>query len=118
MPTYSGLPVRGALQNFHPAKTTSRRSGRRDRMKKLFSITTLALMLAVTASTQTSSSSIAGTVADSTNRVVPGATVTLTNEASGEARKVTTNENGEFVFAGIVPGVYTVRVESTGFRPL
>jgi hypothetical protein len=87
-------------------------------MKKLFSITALALMLAVTASTQTSSSSLAGTVADSTNRVVPGASVTLTNEASGEERKVTTNENGEFVFAGIMPGIYTVKVQSTGFRPL
>src|SRR6266849_10799698 len=79
---------------------------------------TMALALAVSAMAQPSSSAVAGTVADPANRVIPGASVTLVNEASGEERKVATNENGEFVSPGLMPGTYTVRVQASGFRPL
>ena len=87
-------------------------------IKILCSTMALALALAVSATAQTSSSAVAGTVADPTNRVIPGASVTLVNEASGEERKVATNENGEFVYPGLMPGTYTVRVQASGFRPL
>ncbi|HMJ63235.1 MAG TPA: carboxypeptidase-like regulatory domain-containing protein, partial [Bryobacteraceae bacterium] len=72
----------------------------------------------MTAAAQTSSSSLAGTVADSSNSVIPGATVTVTNETSGETRQAKTAATGDFVFTAMTPGVYTVKVEASGLRTL
>jgi hypothetical protein len=78
----------------------------------------VSLALAVSAMGQTGSSSVVGTVADTTNRVIPGSSITLINEASGDQRSETTNQTGDFVFAGVNPGTYTVKVQTTGFRTL
>ena len=56
-------------------------------------------------------------MADSSGQVIPAAEVTLSSEHTGEQRKATTNEVGDFVFPALVPGRYTIRVESKGFRP-
>src|SRR5688572_8312758 len=76
------------------------------------------LMFAVTASAQTTSGSISGTVVDAQDQVVPGADVTITNEATREQRRAVTSEVGTFEFNGLLPGPYTVRAELTGFRPI
>src|SRR5690349_1305358 len=81
-------------------------------------VVTTALLSAVSATAQTSSSSLSGTVADSSNRVIPGANVTLVDEASGEEKQATTSGLGEFVFPALNPGTYTVRVNANGMRPL
>ena len=47
--------------------------------------------------------------------VLPGAEVLLINEATNAARTVVTNDVGEYVFASVLPGVYTVRASLTGF---
>jgi hypothetical protein len=86
--------------------------------KILCSALTTALLLAVSAAAQTSSSSLSGTVADSSNRVIPGAGVTLVDEASGEEKQTTTSGLGEFVFPALSPGTYTVKVTASGMRPL
>lgn len=85
-------------------------------LKNLRSATLLALIVAASAIAQSGSSSVVGTVADTTNRVIPGATVTLINEASGDQRTDTTSQTGDFVFAVVNPGIYTVKVQNTGFR--
>src|SRR3954447_7329885 len=79
----------------------------------MFRISSLALiiaLLAIPAAAQTSSSSLSGAVADSSNRVIPGANITLIDDASGEEKQTTTNGLGEFVFTALNPGTYTVRV--------
>lgn len=78
----------------------------------------VSLTVAVSAMAQTGSSSVTGTVADTTNRVIPGSSITLINEASGDQRSEITNQTGDFVFAGVNPGTYTVKVQNTGFRTL
>ena len=78
----------------------------------------VSLAVAVYAMAQTGSSSVVGTVADTTNRVIPGSSITLINEASGDQRSEITNKTGDFVFASVNPGTYTVRVQSVGFRIL
>ena len=50
------------------------------------------------------SGSLAGTVTDPSGSVVPNAQVTLTNQASQEQRQVTTNKDGYFAFAAVLPG--------------
>src|SRR6185436_13847132 len=48
--------------------------------------------------------------------VIPGASVTLTNEATKVARDTTTNDVGEYTFPNVVPGTYTVTVAMTGYK--
>ncbi len=59
---------------------------------------------------------ITGTVADSSGAVVPGASVSLMNEASKDMRGTVSDSAGYFAFPGVLPGTYTVRVESKGFK--
>src|SRR5690242_9181297 len=67
------------------------------------------------ANAQTTTATLTGTVADVSGAVVPGATVNLRNESSGDLRKTVSNGNGYFTFAAVPPGTYDVRVESSGF---
>ncbi|HEY7055625.1 MAG TPA: carboxypeptidase regulatory-like domain-containing protein, partial [Vicinamibacterales bacterium] len=61
---------------------------------------------------------ISGLIVDNTGQVVPGATVTLINEATTDTRTLTSSDTGAFVFRAVEPGSYTVKVELTGFRLL
>jgi hypothetical protein len=67
-------------------------------------------------SAQTFYGSITGNVTDPSGSVVPGATVTLTNNATGERRTATSGADGSYRFVNLVPGTYKVEVESSGFR--
>ena len=57
---------------------------------------------------------ISGTVTDSDGDAVPGAQVTLTIDAAKEPRKATTGSQGEFRFAGVAAGKFTVSVTAEG----
>jgi hypothetical protein len=63
-----------------------------------------------------STGTLSGTVVDSSGGVLPGATVTLINELSGDQRVVVTNNDGNFVFAALPVSTYTVKVELQGFE--
>jgi len=71
--------------------------------------------LAVSAFAQ-SAGSFRGTVTDTSGAVVPGATVTLTNEGTKFSRDSVTSATGGFYFAAVDPGRYTVKVALTGFK--
>jgi hypothetical protein len=59
---------------------------------------------------------VTGIVADSTGAVIPKALVTLTNQATGVARTTTSNSDGAFALAGIIPGLtYKITVTMKGF---
>jgi len=76
-----------------------------------------ALALSRTASAQTTTGVISGTVVDPQGGVVPGATVTVTNEATNDARTTTTDgERGSFQVTGLTPATYSVTVTLQGFR--
>jgi len=64
---------------------------------------------------QSSNAGVRGAVRES-GGVVPGVTVQLINEASGAARETVSNDTGEFDFAAVPPGVYTVRASLPGFK--
>ena len=61
-------------------------------------------------------STINGAVRDQSSGVVPGAKVTVRNQANGLTRETLTNESGAFVIPTVPPGLYTVLVEATGFK--
>src|SRR6267378_1260258 len=68
------------------------------------------------ATAQTGTSRITGRVVDSKQASIPGATVTITNEATGISQTQTTTEAGVFAFDSLPVGDYTVTVELTGFK--
>ena len=62
-------------------------------------------------------SAIVGQVTDSTNAVLPGATVTITNRDTGLRRSAKTDDAGRFNFPQLKPGTYSVKAEAQGFEP-
>src|SRR5947209_6829228 len=74
------------------------------------------LLAAAFALAQTSTSEISGTVRDNTGAVVPGASVTLTNEETGLTYKQRTTDSGLYSFPALSVGSYTVTVEAQGFK--
>src|SRR6516162_4116472 len=77
------------------------------------------LCLAVLASSgfaQSDLGSIVGFVKDPSGATVPKAMVTVKSEATGTARRTTTNEAGYYVVTNVPPGFYSVSVEAPGFK--
>lgn len=60
--------------------------------------------------------SMNGTVQDSTGAVVPGATVTLTNQANQQSRTVTSSSDGGFGFTELAPGTYKLTTTAPNFK--
>ncbi len=60
--------------------------------------------------------SIAGTITDSTEALVPGAKVTVTNMATNDTRKTVSTGQGVFNVSGLVDGDYSVKIEAKGFK--
>lgn len=59
---------------------------------------------------------ISGLVTDSSGGAIPGATVTVTNTATGGTRNTTTNAEGLYTFPSLPPGNYELKVELQGFK--
>lgn len=63
----------------------------------------------------TASASVEGTVKDIKEAVVPGASVTVTNAATGLARTAATGDEGTYRLDLLPAGLYDVKVSATGF---
>ena len=63
-----------------------------------------------------STSTITGTVADSSGGVLPGATITAKHLATGVVSTTVTNTQGAFTIASLPPGTYEVSVALEGFK--
>jgi len=59
---------------------------------------------------------ISGTVTDSAGAVLPGVTVTVTNESSKLARSIVTDEKGDYLITNLPVGNYTMTAERQGFK--
>ncbi|MFZ0689905.1 MAG: carboxypeptidase-like regulatory domain-containing protein, partial [Acidobacteriaceae bacterium] len=58
---------------------------------------------------------ISATVYDSSGAVVPGATITLKNSASGDIRRTVSDGAGYFTFTAVQPATYSISVSEKGF---
>ncbi len=76
----------------------------------------IAIVFSSTAWAQNDVGSIVGFVTDSSGAVVPGAKVVITNEGTGESRRVTTDSSGHYAVPNVPPAVYTMTAEATGFQ--
>ncbi|MGH9872525.1 MAG: carboxypeptidase regulatory-like domain-containing protein [Pyrinomonadaceae bacterium] len=66
------------------------------------------LVLPLAANAQTDQGRIAGTVTDSAGALVPGATIVVKNERTGEERTATTNDVGYFIISSLRPSSYSI----------
>ncbi len=62
--------------------------------------------------------SVVGTVTDQTGAVLPGAQVTLTNDATGLKRQTTTDSAGRYRILDLPEGSYSAEVTASGFQLL
>ena len=67
---------------------------------------------------QTFQGGLRGTLRDGNGGILVGAAITLENEETGGARSTVSNTAGEYSFANLQPGQYTLRVDLAGFAPL
>lgn len=82
---------------------------------------TLAILIAMVlfsacALGQRTTGTLRGQVLDPQGAVVPNAKVTVTNDATGVEESTATTSAGTYIFPSLLPGHYTVKVESAGFR--
>jgi len=73
------------------------------------------LIVSATAWAQTDGR-IVGTVTDPSGAVVPNATLAANNEATGLSYTSHTDSKGQYIFALLPTGPYTVRAEAKGFK--
>lgn len=79
---------------------------------------TVAAVLATSlgALAQIESGTFVGTVTDPSGASIPGAAVTLTNQATNVRIRRETNASGVYRVGNLLPAVYTIKVEATGFK--
>lgn len=84
---------------------------------RLVSLSVLVFLLAGgIASAQQGTSELRGKVADAQGGVLPGVSVTVTNQDTGMFRSTIAGSDGSFIASGLVPGVYVVTAELQGFK--
>ncbi len=88
----------------------------RARMFTNFVALIFAVAFVIGAPGQVTTGSILGTVHDATGAVVPNASVTVTDTGKGTSVVVKTNSDGEYNVPFLIPGNYSVAVESEGFK--
>lgn len=76
----------------------------------------LLLAMAGGVSAQEFRATVKGQVVDSSQAALPGATVTVRNQETGEVATATTNREGNYTVPFLRPGLYSVSVEMTGFQ--
>ena len=87
---------------------------------KIYRIALLFLVLAATGPSLGGQTAGTGAltvmVTDPTAAVIPGAQITLTSTASGEARTQRSDAGGSYTFNLLLPGVYKVNISAGGFK--
>ena len=79
-------------------------------------LTALMLILVTTNAWGQSSGKITGVVKDSTEAVIPGTAITVTNTVTGIKQSATANDAGIYNFPFLSIGTYTIEAEAPGFK--
>src|SRR5215831_2649857 len=85
-------------------------------LKRVTIVVLLTLMVGVAALAQTATGEVNGTVTDPNGSAVPGAVVTLIDQATKVPVDATSNQSGYFTFVSLKPATYTLTVEAKGFK--
>ncbi len=90
----------------------------RSRFFHLLTLLALLLSWTLTASAQSGTGQLSGTVTDANGARIPGATVTITNVDTALERRVVTDNDGNFALQLLPPGKYKTEVTAPGFKPV
>jgi hypothetical protein len=85
-------------------------------LRLLLALAVLGLPFAPTAVAQQTESRLVGTIADSSQSLLPGVTVTVTSQATGAQRVVITEADGRYTVTNLPRGTYVVSAALEGFR--
>src|SRR5204863_9720837 len=80
------------------------------------SLCALALLVLSAPAFAQSTASISGTVKDSGGGVIPGATVVVKNETTGNSQETVSDKDGAYQVSALGAGTYTVTASLTGFK--
>jgi hypothetical protein len=86
------------------------------RLRILACTVLLALLAGPRLQAQSVSARLEGALRDQSQAVIPGVTVTATNESTNISATAITNEAGRYTFLSLSPGSYTVSAELPGFK--
>ncbi len=86
------------------------------KFSSIFALLLLGLVLPSRVLSQVDMGSVSGTVKDASGGVIPGATVTLTNDGTGISISTTSGSVGEYTFSPVKIGHYSVSAEIKGFQ--
>jgi hypothetical protein len=85
----------------------------------MIALASLAVMIAsntpIFAQASSSTSELRGQVTDSNGAAIPNAKLTLTDLAKGSSRVAASDGDGNYVFLGLLPSSYDLKVEAQGF---
>ena len=76
----------------------------------------MAMLPSVLLNAQSVTGQLSGTVTDPGGAIIAGAQVQLTNDLTKQTREFTSEQNGSFVFTGLVPGGYSLHIAQPGFK--
>ena len=80
-------------------------------------LTACLILLAIPATAQLAGKgAVSGIILDPTGASIPGATIVITNDATGIATTTTSTASGDYAAPALDPGIYTVVVSATGFE--
>ncbi len=85
-------------------------------MKRLLLASALALLSGLQVFGQRDLGAITGTISDPTGAVIAGARVTITEQETGVKYSAESDSSGTYIRSLLKAGVYTIEVESSGFR--
>src|SRR5262245_16428077 len=85
-------------------------------MHRVCVLLSMLLLLAVSATAQTATGTISGTVRDSTGAVLQGVTLTVRNAATGASRSAVSDTDGRYRIPNVDSGNYELRAALAGFR--
>jgi outer membrane receptor protein involved in Fe transport len=84
---------------------------------RFFALTVcLSAILTLPVASQTVTGSLVGHVEDVAGAVVPGARVLITEVSRNTTRELATNEEGNYSFSSLDPGVYRVEIQQANFK--
>src|SRR2546428_7442815 len=83
---------------------------------RLFLLLTALAAASINLFAQVTTATIYGVVRDTSNAVLPGASVTVTNQGTGLTREIITDERGEFAIPALPAGLYALKIELPGFK--